>query len=84
MKIDPMTLGALAFAGFAAWTVLKPKTQAEKSKTAADLALAQAKAQRNAVGAATWQNSVGWLNLTPSQLSDFTIYQDELRAQNIL
>lgn len=84
MKIDAMTLGAIAFAGFAAYTALKPKTPAQQAKTAADIAFAQAKAQRVDVGGALWQNSIGWLNLTPSQMGDFAAHLDELRAQNIL
>ena len=83
MKIDAMTLGAVGFAAFAAWYTLKPKAQTSAA-TAADIAFGQAKAQRQEVGASTWQNSIGWMNLTPAQLTSYGSYTDSLKAQNIL
>ena len=83
MKIDAMTLGAVGFAAFAAWYTLKPKAKTP-AQTAADIAFGAAKAQRQDVGASLWQNATGWMNLTPTQLTAYGSYQDELRAQNIL
>ena len=83
MKIDAMTLGAVGFAAFAAWYTLKPKPQTNAA-TAADIAFGAAKSQRQDVGASLWQNSIGWMNLTPSQLTAYGSYTDELKAQNIL
>ena len=83
MKIDAMTLGAVGFAAFAAFYVLKPKP-ATAAQTAADIAFGQAKAQRQDVGANAWQNGIGWMNLTPQQLTAYGSHEDSLRAQNIL
>lgn len=87
MKLDAMTLGTIAFAAFAAYTTLKLKPAAAITpKTAADIAFGQAKAQRQEVGAATWQNllNTGWINLNPSQMTAYSNYTDSLKAQNIL
>jgi hypothetical protein len=84
MKIDAMTLGAVGFAAFAAWYTLKPKTPTSSAATAADIAFGQAKAQRQEVGGSLWQNATGWMNLTPTQLTAYGSYADELKAQNIL
>lgn len=83
MKIDAMTLGAVGFAAFAAFYVLKPKP-ATAAQTAADIAFGAAKAQRQDVGASLWQNATGWMNLTPAQLTSYGSYTDQLKAQNIL
>ena len=61
MKIDAMTLGAVGFAAFAAWYTLKPKPQTS-AQTAADIAFGQAKAQRQEVGAALYQNSAAFFD----------------------
>ena len=84
MKIDAITGLAVAFAGFAAWHTLKPKTAAPAGQTGADIAFGQAAKQRHDVGANLWQNNVGWLTLTPAELASYGIYQNELKAQNIL
>ena len=83
MKIDAMTLGAVGFAAFAAWYTLKPKPKTN-AQTAADIAFGAAKAQRQDDGGSMWQNAIGWMNLTPTQLTAYGNYQDELKAQNIL
>lgn len=57
MKLDAMTLGAVGFAAFAAYMTLKPKTPVSAAQNASDIAFGQARAQRDQVGAATWQNT---------------------------
>jgi hypothetical protein len=54
MKIDAMSAGALAFAAFAAWAYLKPKTPTATGNTSAMDLL---KNQREQVGASLWQNA---------------------------
>jgi hypothetical protein len=58
MKLDAMTLGAVGFAAFAAWqTLKKPKTGQATAATGADVAYAQAAAQRRDVGNNIYQNT---------------------------
>lgn len=59
MKIDTLTAGAIAFAGFAAWYVLKKPAAAPA--TAAGTAFGMAADQRAQVGAATSQN-LDWID----------------------
>lgn len=70
MKIDTLTAGSIAFAGFALWYVFKPKTAAAGSAASNDAAslYGTATAQRRAVGGALPQNtaylfSSDWANL---------------------
>lgn len=57
MKIDAMTGAAVAFAAFAAWYVLKPKTAAARTASGADTAFSSLREQRNIIGANTWQST---------------------------
>ncbi len=54
MKIDTLTGLSIAFAGFAAWYVLKPK--AATPTAGSDATFAMASSQRKQVGGATQQN----------------------------
>lgn len=83
IKLDAMTVGAVGFAAFAAWYALKAKP-AGAAQSASDVAFGRAAAQRREVGNSTWQNAIGWLNLSPTELKAYGSYQDELKAQNIL
>lgn len=56
MKIDAMTAGAVGFAAFAAWYVLK-KPAAKSSNTGGQLAINTATDQRRQVGDALSQNT---------------------------
>jgi hypothetical protein len=67
MKIDAMTAGAVGFAAFAAWYVLK-KPKASTGQSGTDTAYASATSQRRQVGSALTQNydyllSDNWGNL---------------------
>ena len=83
MKIDAMTGGAIAFAAFALYYVMKPKVAAVPAN-GSDIAYAMNTANRRDVGNNIWQNSLYWANLTPQQMNAFGSYQNDLRAQNIL
>lgn len=55
MKLDAMTVGAIGFAAFAAFTVLKKKPT---TTTSAGAAFDMAAAQRREVGANLYQNDL--------------------------
>ena len=62
MKLDAMTVGAVGFAAFAAWYVLKKPSTAAKANSygassGGQLAMDFAAAQRQVVGDATLQNN---------------------------
>lgn len=57
MKTDALTLGAVGFAAFAAWYVLRPKTTQAGPLSGTDAAYAMATSQRQQVGANTYQNT---------------------------
>ena len=54
MKIDPMGIVAVAFAGFALYTFTRPKVA---TQSASDLAFAMLKNQRNDVGQNYYQST---------------------------
>lgn len=62
MKIDAMTAGAVGFAAFAAWYVLK-KPAAKSSTTGGQVAINTATDQRRQVGDALSQNTKGLYDL---------------------
>jgi hypothetical protein len=64
MKMDAMTMGAVGFAAFAAWYVLKkPKATAS---TGSDAAFAAATAQRRTVGENLYQNNLYFAENLPA------------------
>ena len=57
MKLDAMTIGAVGFAAFAAFTVLKKKPSTSTA-TSTSGAFEMATAQRREVGSALYQNNL--------------------------
>lgn len=71
MKIDGLTAGAIAFAGFAAWYVLKPAGKKSTGSAAADQVYSQMTTQRQEVGNAIGKNldfMGGGLGLLPGSV----------------
>lgn len=71
MKIDGLTAGAIAFAGFAAWYVLKPAGKATTGSAAADQVYNLMTTQRHEVGGALGSNLDyvgGGLRLVPGSV----------------
>lgn len=71
MKIDGMTAGAIAFAGFAAWYVLRPAGKATTGSAAADQVYSLMTTQRHQVGGALGSNLDalgGGMGLMPGSL----------------
>lgn len=71
-KIDGLTAGAIAFAGFAAWYVLRPAGKQSTGSAAADQVYGQMTTQRKEVGAALGSNldyMGGALGLLPGSMS---------------
>lgn len=56
MKIDAMTMGAVGFAAWAAWTYLKKPTAGATAQKQADIVFGSASAQRYEIGNNLWQN----------------------------
>lgn len=72
IKIDAMTVGAVGFAAFAAWYVMRgggSTTAVNKGTAASDTVFSKAKEQRNIIGDNTYQNLAylgGGQGLAPS------------------